>query len=1082
MNNIFKILLCLLIWHANSFAQSVTTSDKCQSNQAQEKLDKKYPKMKLAREIQEKEFLKQNKINGYQKLPVTHTIPIVFHIVHGGGAENVTDSQIQEAVELINEDFNGQDLDRESVVPAFKNLYADVGFKFVLARLDPNGNPTDGITRNLDKANTNQTNGGEGAMKNKYRWPRDKYLNVYVLRAAGLESGSAWAYLPGVNETFDGVVSSHWAVGRTGTATPTHYKIMTHEIGHWANLNHTFNGGCSGNGDNVSDTPPCTTGSGCNLTDAPCGTLANRQNYMDYGDCTVMFTEGQKARMVAALNGSASSRNNLSTTQNLTATGVIGQPVSALFSIDKNFTTPGGSISFDEKSEAEVGNITSWAWSFPGGTPDSHNGKTPPDITYNTAGVYDVTLTVSNGSSSNRVVKKNYVNVSTNIYMHDNTLVIDQGKLYDDAFDGRYSVREDHTLTLLPKTSGAKISANFTTFRLFNEGTCGAPLENDFLKIYDGPNDSSPLIGTYCASNSPGTITATNAQGALTFYFHTNVSNRQEGFLADISSVTSQDTEAPSTPIGLAASNIAQTSLNLNWTASTDNVAVTGYDIYQGSNVITTVTSTNYTVTGLTANTAYQFRVKAKDAAGNESGFSNTVNVTTESDIGNDYCSMNGTNTGEDSIANVTFAGINNSSSNSTTGYEDFTAIQGNVDPGTSVNLRVTIVGYQGGANNEVYAWFDWNLNKDFNDPGEKYSITTAPSGTVRESVINVPANAVGGTNVRMRVVVGYNASDGDSACGTITYGEVEDYTIYIGGDAPTCNDGIQNGDETGIDCGGSCEPCIAEPSCTDGIQNGDETGIDCGGSCPNPCPIDVTYCSATGNAGPEGVSNVTFAGINNASVRNASGYDDFITVSGNVSAGTSYNLNVTIIGYQGGSTDEIYAWIDWNIDGDFEDAGEFFEVTKTTNLTGEISITVPQTAKNGTTRMRLLVSYYDNENNPCDTGTNDARYGEYEDYSLVVSGGITAGKSDIVTTRSMVYPNPFTNSITLDISNLDNDGKVTVRIVDITGKVIARKEYQKNTEIITMNEVGSLKSGTYFMKIQTNTKTEILSIVKGEK
>ncbi len=1076
MGKIFKILLCLLIWHTGALAQSVNNSDKCQSNQAQDKLDKLFPEMKLAREIRNKELSKQIENKEYQKLPVTHTIPIVFHIVHGGGAENVTDSQIQEAVKLVNEDYNGLDEDRNSVVSAFSNIYADVGFKFVLARLDPNGNPTDGITRNLDKSNTNQTNGGEGDMKNKYRWPRDKYLNVYVIRAAGLESGSAWAYLPGVNETFDGVVSSHWAVGRTGTATPTHYKIMTHEIGHWANLNHTFIGGCTGNGDNVSDTPPCTTGSGCNLTDSPCGTLANRQNYMDYGDCTVMFTEGQKSRMVAALNGSASSRNNLSTTQNLTATGVIGQPVSALFSIDKNFTTPGGSITFNEKSEAEVGSVTSWVWSFPGGTPNSFNGKNPPAIVYNTSGVYDVTLTVGNGSSSNTITKKDYINVSTNIYMHDNTLTINQGKLYDDAFDGRYSVREDHTLTLLPSVSGAKISANFTTFRLFNEGACGAPLDNDFLKIYDGPNDSSPLIGTYCATNSPGIITATNADGALTFYFHTNVSNREEGFVADISTTNSGDTEAPTIPIGLTSSNITQTSVNLSWNASTDNVGVTGYDVYQNDISIATVTTTNTTISGLTAGTTYSFKVKARDAAGNTSDFSNEINIITDTNTGITYCDMSGNNSADDSIANVNFAGINNSSSNSSTGYEDYASISGNVTKGGSENMKVTIVGFQGGTNNEVYAWFDWNIDGDFADAGEKFSITTQTSGIIRELAISIPTTATTGST-RMRIVVGYNAADGDSSCGTISYGEVEDYTINVtGGNDPTCTDGIQNGDETGIDCGGSCDPCQVDPTCTDGIQNGDETGIDCGGSC-EPCQTNVTYCSATGNGGPEGVSNVSFTGINNSSVRNSTGYDDFTSISGNVTVGATYTLDVAIIGYNGGSTDEIYAWFDWNIDGDFSDVGESYTLTKTTNLLGNVSIDVPQTAINGATRMRVLVSYYDSERNPCDTGTNDVRYGEYEDYTIVVSGG--SAKSNTTDTLTIVYPNPFIDMVTVDIAKFD-EGGATLQIFDIAGKMILQRNYHKYPGKINLGEVKHLESGTYFMSIRTSTKTEIISIIKG--
>ncbi len=67
------------------------------------------------------------------------------------------------------------------------------------------------------------------------------------------------------------------------------------------------------------------------------------------------------------------------------------------------------------------------------------------------------------------------------------------------------------------------------------------------------------------------------------------------------------------------------------------------------------------------------------------------------------------------------------------------------------------------------------------------------------------------------------------------SFGSSETTNFCVGGgQAPTCNDGIQNGDETGVDCGGSsCAPC---PTCNDGIQNGDETGVDCGGSNCAPC------------------------------------------------------------------------------------------------------------------------------------------------------------------------------------------------------------------------------------------------------
>lgn len=89
------------------------------------------------------------------------------------------------------------------------------------------------------------------------------------------------------------------------------------------------------------------------------------------------------------------------------------------------------------------------------------------------------------------------------------------------------------------------------------------------------------------------------------------------------------DTQAPTAPSNLTASNTTETSTDLSWNASTDNVGVTGYDVYQDGSVIATVTGTSYQVTGLSASTAYAFYVNAKDAAGNVSGNSNTVNVTT---------------------------------------------------------------------------------------------------------------------------------------------------------------------------------------------------------------------------------------------------------------------------------------------------------------------------------------------------------------------------------------------------------------------------------------------------------------------
>jgi endoglucanase len=97
-----------------------------------------------------------------------------------------------------------------------------------------------------------------------------------------------------------------------------------------------------------------------------------------------------------------------------------------------------------------------------------------------------------------------------------------------------------------------------------------------------------------------------------------------------MSTTASADTQAPTTPTNLTVSNVASTGLTLSWTASTDNVGVSAYEVYQGGNLLNgNVIGTSFNVTGLTCNTAYSFTVKAKDAAGNVSTASNAANATT---------------------------------------------------------------------------------------------------------------------------------------------------------------------------------------------------------------------------------------------------------------------------------------------------------------------------------------------------------------------------------------------------------------------------------------------------------------------
>ncbi|MGB0171670.1 MAG: M43 family zinc metalloprotease [Flavobacteriales bacterium] len=251
-------------------------------------------------------------------------IPIVFHVVHDNGPENISDAQIHEAIVQLNEDFSATNPELGDVHPNFTGLVGDVGMQFQLADFDPDGQPTTGIQRIQSDLTYN---GSDLALKQLVQWDPTMYLNVWVVHSSDGGNGSAFAFYPGDVEgsasIYDGIVSSYWAVGRTETAVWTHYKILTHEVGHWANLKHTW-GDESGNqstagcayDDGVDDTPNTIGNTGCDLDASSCGSQDNVQNYMDYSNCSAMFTEGQKTRMLATMCSDVAGRNHIWSEEN----------------------------------------------------------------------------------------------------------------------------------------------------------------------------------------------------------------------------------------------------------------------------------------------------------------------------------------------------------------------------------------------------------------------------------------------------------------------------------------------------------------------------------------------------------------------------------------------------------------------------------------------------------------------------------------------------------------------------------------------------------------------------------------------
>ncbi|CAI6083108.1 fibronectin type III domain-containing protein [Cohnella sp. JJ-181] len=144
---------------------------------------------------------------------------------------------------------------------------------------------------------------------------------------------------------------------------------------------------------------------------------------------------------------------------------------------------------------------------------------------------------------------------------------------------------------------------------------------------------SGSLVGTTTTATT-FTVTGLTASTAYSFTVKArdaagNVSS-PSNTLNVTTSAGASDTTAPSAPTGLTSPSKTDTSVSLSWTASTDNVAVTAYDIYRGGSLAgSTAGATTYTATGLTASTAYSFTVKARDAAGNVSAASSALSVTT---------------------------------------------------------------------------------------------------------------------------------------------------------------------------------------------------------------------------------------------------------------------------------------------------------------------------------------------------------------------------------------------------------------------------------------------------------------------
>ncbi len=464
--------------------------------------------------IQKKEALKNNLLlHKIQKTEATYTIPIIVHVIHNGEpigeGTNISAAQIYGQIEVLNEDFNFTNLDKDETLDIFKDVAANPSIEFVLATVDEEGKPLAEIGIHRTKGCLTEWNRAtfDTQAKPITSWNPNNYLNIWTANFRRGEYGYAqfpnFSQLDGLrddegNGITDGVLVNYRNFGSI-KKTPAILQLIeaaplnlgrtaTHEVGHFFGLLHTWgiSKSCS-NDDFCEDTPNTSTSqTGCKLNENSCeeDKPIMSQNFMDYTDdaCMTLFTEDQVERMQAVLAISPR-RKELLTSK---AADPITNKLFSIFDPSNQRVIKGGKITFTNKSLA-TGNkqIENYQWTFEGGNPATSNQQNP-SITYSQEGNFAATLKITgnNGSEDTKTIQIEVV--ENNITPLNETL--------QDFEDRNFE-----------KEGWAFERTDIANWRIFNDGAYSA----SNFSVY-APNKDSRSCETQLAFVSPLIATPTN--------------------------------------------------------------------------------------------------------------------------------------------------------------------------------------------------------------------------------------------------------------------------------------------------------------------------------------------------------------------------------------------------------------------------------------------------------------------------------------------------------------------------------------------------------------------------------------------